>query len=148
MSLRRARRIGTPRRRAGRGRLRGEAGSSTVEMVILFPLIVILLLGGTQVAVWFYGRQVAQSAAQSGARAASSLGAASDSGRSAAEKFLAETGGGLSEVAIGEDATADQVTVTVRGKVPAVIPLPGFSPVVTASSTRPVEHFTAPDGAP
>lgn len=124
-----------------------ERGSSTVEMVILFPLVVTLLLGGTQAAVWIYGRLAAQSAAAAGARAASGLGAPATAGPDAAEAFLASSGGGLKAVSVAEADDPDRVTVTVTGTVALVIPFPGLTPRVTASASRPVERFTAA-GAP
>jgi Flp pilus assembly pilin Flp len=45
-----------------------DRGSSAVEFAILFPIIVVLLLGGTQTAMWYFGREVAQAAAEAGAR--------------------------------------------------------------------------------
>ncbi len=133
----------------GRDGRRDERGSSAVEYAILFPIIVILLFGGTQTAMWFFGREAATAAAQAGARAASVHGAPSGVGAAAADAYLGRVGSGtLSGYQADESADADTVSVHVHAAVINVIPLPGLNPSVDVTVTRPREVFTTPGGRP
>lgn len=123
-----------------------DRGSSAVEFTILFPIIVILLFGGPQLAMWYFAREAAQAAAGAGARAASVNGAAGGAGQAAADSYLAKVGTGtMISHSVTEQDTATTVTIHVRATVPNVIPLPGFSPAVDVTVVRGKERFTTPD---
>lgn len=127
---------------------RGESdrGSSSVEFAILFPIIVILLFAGPQLALWYFAREAAEAAAHAGARAASVSGAAGGAGQEAADQYLARLGtGAITRYSVAEQDTATAVTVHVTAEVPNVIPLPGFAPTVDVTVTRGKERFTTPD---
>lgn len=127
---------------------RGESdrGSSSVEFAILFPIIVILLFAGPQLALWYFAREAADAAAHAGARAASVSGAAGGAGQEAADQYLARLGtGAITRYSVAEQNTATAVTVHVTAEVPNVIPLPGFTPTVDVTVTRGKERFTTPD---
>ena len=47
---------------------RTDSGSSTVEFAILFPIIVVLLFVGPQLAVWYTAKLAAEKAAAAAAR--------------------------------------------------------------------------------
>jgi Flp pilus assembly protein TadG len=127
---------------------RGESdrGSSSVEFAILFPIIVVLLFAGPQLALWYFAREAADAAAHAGARAASVSGAAGGAGQEAADQYLARLGtGAITRYSVVEQDTATAVTVHVTAEVPNVIPLPGFAPTVDVTVTRGKERFTTPD---
>lgn len=125
----------------------GDRGSSSVEFAILFPIIVILLFGGTQTAAWYFGRQVVQAAAEAGARAASLDGAPTGSGVAAADAYLDHVGQGtLTGYQADETDSAATVTVHIHATVINVIPLPGLNPSIDISITRPKETFTTGGG--
>ncbi|WP_245160706.1 TadE family protein [Blastococcus sp. CT_GayMR16] len=127
---------------------RGESdrGSSSVEFAILFPIIVILLFAGPQLALWYFAREAADAAAHAGARAASVSGAAGGAGQEAADQYLARLGtGAITRYSVAEQDAATTVTVHVTAEVPNVIPLPGFAPTVDVTVTRGKERFTTPD---
>jgi pilus assembly protein CpaE len=127
---------------------RGESdrGSSSVEFAILFPIIVILLFAGPQLALWYFAREAADAAAHAGARAASVSGAAGGAGQEAADQYLARLGtGAITRYSVAEQDTATAVTVHITAEVPNVIPLPGFTPTVDVTVTRGKERFTTPD---
>lgn len=138
-----ARRV-TPRAR--RGRARDDRGSSSVEFAILFPIIVVLLFGGPQLAMWYFAREAAEAAAASGARAASADGAPTGAGQNSAETYLAKVGRGtITSYAVTEVDTATTVTIHIHANVPNVIPLPGFAPTLDVTVIRGKERFTTPD---
>lgn len=122
-----------------------DAGSATVELAILVPVIMLLIFAGPQLALWYYAREAAQAAAQAGTRAASAQNAPAGTGSRAADAYLTSTGKGtIAGARAIEHNTATTVTVEVVAHVPRVIPLPGltFSVDVTASRAR--ERFTTP----
>lgn len=134
--------------RSGRPSRRSESdrGSSSVEFAILFPIIVILLFAGPQLALWYFAREAADAAAHAGARAASVSGAAGGAGQEAADQYLIRLGtGAITRYSVVEQDTATAVTVHVTAEVPNVIPLPGFAPTVDVTVTRGKERFTTPD---
>jgi pilus assembly protein CpaE len=131
------------RRHRGRG---SERGSSSVEFAILFPIIVVLLLAGPQLALWHFAREAADAAAHVGARAASVHGAAGGAGQAAADTYLARLGtGAITGYSVTESDTATTVSVHITASVPNVIPLPGFTPTVDVTVVRGRERFTTPD---
>lgn len=123
-----------------------DRGSSSVEFAILFPIIVILLFAGPQLALWYFAREAADAAAHAGARAASVRGATGGAGREAADQYLARLDtGAITSYSVAEQDTATTVTLHVTAEVPNVIPLPGFAPTVDVTVTRGKERFTTPD---
>lgn len=123
-----------------------DRGSSSVEFTILFPIIVVLLFGGPQLAMWYFAREAAQSAASSAARAACILNAPGDAGRQAADVFLSKVGNDtISSYDYGEIDAATNVRVHIHVQVPRVIPLPGFNPAADVHVTCGKERFTTPD---
>lgn len=122
-----------------------EAGSATLELVLLGGLILLLTLLPIQAGLWLHARNLATAAAASAAQSAATTGSAPQSrGRSAAEAMLAGTAARIEGVAItraGEVATA-HVTISMTSLVPGV-PLQ-----VTVTSQVPVDRFVAdPDGS-
>lgn len=133
---------------AMRERMRADDGFGTAEYVILLPLIVVLIFAAPQLAEQYFAHEAATSAAQAGARAASTLDAPGGSGQQAAETFLAKAGSGtLEHTQVTETRTATTVTLHITGDVPAVIPLPGYQPSVDVTVTEARERFI-PQGTP
>jgi Flp pilus assembly protein TadG len=133
-----------PPRRARRGG--DDRGSSSVEFAILFPIIVVLLFGGPQLAMWYFAREAAEAAAVSAARAASAYGAPSGAGQTAGDDYLAKLGSGtITNYSATVTDSATTVTIHIHANVPNAIPLPGFSPTVDVTLTRAKERFTTPD---
>lgn len=133
--------------RSGRGRARrrprGDDGSMSVEIAILFPALLLLVTAIVQYGLWFHARSVALAAAQEGAAAAASYQAAPDSGAERASAFLdAHAGDTLSDVEVAQSAPAPgQVAVQVTAH--AISLLPGIAgPTVTQSAEAPLERFT------
>jgi pilus assembly protein CpaE len=117
-----------------------------VEFAILFPVIVVLLFAGPQLALWYLAREAADAAAQAGTRAASTSGAAGGAGQTAANAYLARLGSGaITGYTVTETDTATSVALHITAAVPNVIPLPGFTPTVDVTVVRGRERFTTPD---
>ena len=106
----------------------------------------VLLLGGPQLAMWYFAREAAQSAAAAAARAASVIAASDGAGRSAATSYLDRVGKDtITSYTVDETDTATSVTIHIHVTVPNVIPLPGFTPSADVTVTRGKERFTTPD---
>ena len=123
----------------------GEDGSSGIEFVILFPVVAGLLLGGPQLAMAYFAHEAAEGAAQAGARAGAAYGAGGQDGAAAATAYLDRLGTGtITSYSVAQTGTPSTVAVTITARVPNVVPLPGFTPSVTVTITRPRERFTSP----
>jgi Flp pilus assembly protein TadG len=122
-----------------------DAGSATVELVILVPVIMVLIFAGPQLALWYYAREAAQAAAQAGTRAASAQNAPAGTGSGAAKAYLTSTGKDtISGAWAIEHNTPTTVSVEVHAAVPRVIPLPGLTFSVDVIASRARERFTTP----
>lgn len=123
-----------------------DRGSSAVEFTIVFPIIVLILFAGPQLAMWFYAREAAQHAAVAAARAAAVQGAPAGTGATVGEQYLAELdSGAIDTYTVTEQTTATTVTLRIRVTVPNVVPLPGFDPSATITLVRDRERFTTVD---
>jgi Flp pilus assembly protein TadG len=118
-----------------------ERGSAAVQTAMLLPVVLILVFGIIQGALWFHARHIALGAAQEAARAASAqYGTEADQ---RAHQFVRDLTGGtlIRDLDVGVTSTADTVTVIVTGRAPSL--LPGSSGlVVEQSATAPIEMFT------
>lgn len=119
-------------------RHRGEAG--TVELVIVFPVAMLVILLLIQGALWFLGRSIATDAAQDGARAAAVVGGTPASGETTAVNDLHQLAGPmLSNTSVTATRIAGRAQVTVTGRAESI--LPGLSLTVSATAAQPVEEF-------
>jgi hypothetical protein len=115
-----------------------EAGSSTTELVLLMPVVLLLIMLIVQFGLWLHAQQIAAAAAQEGLVAAQAEFGTSAAGRDRATSFLTEAGG-LRQVRVEADRDATSVRVDVAGVTPAVIP--GMALAVGAVAQGPVERF-------
>jgi Flp pilus assembly protein TadG len=108
-----------PHRGAGR-RLAHDAGAAVVDFVMISVLLVMLLLGVLQVAVYFYARNVTAAAAADAARYAAAQGIDPSAGGSRASRLIHD---GLDEAdasaitcasAVGRDRRSGMAVTTVR----------------------------------
>ncbi|WP_149203867.1 TadE/TadG family type IV pilus assembly protein [Actinotalea subterranea] len=128
-----------------RAALRRDDGSVSLELAIVFPVLLLIVVALLQYGLWFHARTLAQAAAAEGATAARTQGAVLDDGRTRAEAFLAEHAGDLvldSAVSVTAPSPG-HVAVEVRGRSLSLLPLvPG--PQIVQSAQGPVERFTTP----
>jgi pilus assembly protein CpaE len=123
--------------------VRDDRGSSSVELTILFPVIVLILFAAPQLAMWYFAREAAQHAAVAAARTAAVEDAAAGSGSAAGEDYLRQLGSGtITGYTVTENDTATTVTIHIHATVASMIPLPGFDPTVDVTLTRNRERFT------
>lgn len=123
-------------------RLGPERGSMSLELVILMPVLLLALFTIIQAGLWINAREVALHAAAEGSAAASAENATDEAGYAAATAYVAQVGA-LSGTAVAVDRSATQVTVTVSGQAPSIVPgLP--LPLVTQSSTSAIEAWSTP----
>ena len=127
-------------------RCRGVAharGSATLEIVVLFPAVLLATFGLVQGALYYHARDVALAAATDGLTAARSRSGSAEEGRRAALTFLRRAGGDdvLPASAVRSERRATTATVVVSGQAVSLVPgVPGW-PVEQAAS-GPVERFT------
>jgi Flp pilus assembly protein TadG len=132
------------RSRAARTR-RGERGSISLELVVVFPVLLAIVFGVVQGALYFHARNVALAAAQEGARAAGAEHGTAGDGGTAAWSFLTQAGGAevMTQLDVSPHRSATVASVTVSGRALSVLPgIPGFT--VSQTADRPVERFTTP----
>jgi Flp pilus assembly protein TadG len=120
-----------------------ERGSAAVQTAMLFPVVLLLVFGIIQGALWFHARHIALGAAQEGARAASAQDGTGADQR--AREFVRDLTGGtlIRNLDVGISSTANTVTVTVRGRAPSLVP-GSAGLIVEQSATAPIETFTDP----
>jgi len=122
---------------------RRDRGSLSLELAILFGLVITLTFGAIQAGMWFSARSMCQAAAEAGVRAGKVLHAPPGAGAGAARAYLSDVAGGLVVApAVSEARTAATVDVRCSGQAQNVIPLPGFNVTVGQSSTAGIERFT------
>ena len=127
---------------------RRDAGSVSVEIAILFPVLLALIVAIVQYGLWFHARSLALAAAEEGVTAARTYGAEPAAGPARAREFLTAHGAGtLTDVTVAPTTPgAGQVGIQVTGRSLSILPgVPG--PTVTQSAAGPRERFTTA-GAP
>ncbi len=123
-----------------RGRRDDDRGAVSIEMVLIFPMVMLVTLLALQAAAYQHARTIALAAAQEGARAATPLGSTDTVGKAAAENFLGHTGDGLENPSVTLNRSDSNVIAVVTGRCPTI--LPGFSATITQSAARPIEQLT------
>ena len=119
-------------------RVRDERGMTTIQVAILFPVVLFWIMLIVQYGLWWHAKQVANAAAAEAVDAAQvSTGSARD-GEDAAASYLAQSGN-LDNITVTVSREPTVVTVEVRGDAPQLVP--GFAWSVTARSAAPVERF-------
>ena len=125
------------------GRLSQETGASSVELIIFFPLLLLIVLITVQVALVWYGNEVAIATAREVAREARvspEVGERTSAAQANGVAYARRVGGkALTDITIDVSSTSDQVTVRVSGKALDVVA--GMSPRVKASVTSERETF-------
>lgn len=120
------------------GRQGGDDGTSTTELVLVMPIVLLAVMLVVQAGLYFHARQVVQAAAQEALEAAQGESGDSEAGRLRAESFLEETGG-VREPTVEVARGVDRVRAQVRAAAPNV--LPGAIWQVTGTVQGPAEQF-------
>jgi Flp pilus assembly protein TadG len=122
-----------------------DRGSATLEIVVLFPAVLLATFGLVQGALYYHARDVALAAAADGLTAARSRTGSAEDGRRAASAFLRRAGGEhvLAAPAVRSERTATTATVSVHGHALSLVPgVPGWD--IQQAASGPVERFTGP----
>ena len=131
------------RTRVGR-RLRGsdDGGYSVVEVVITFPVLILLVMFVVQFALLWHARHVAEAAAQDGLRSARGYASTAELGQQDAQSYLAQVAPRLLLApTVDVQRTPTTVTVRVQAAVLSIVPL-GLG--VDETAVGPVERFVGP----
>ncbi|HEY3733709.1 MAG TPA: TadE family protein [Streptosporangiaceae bacterium] len=126
---------------------RGDSGASSIELVILAPIVILSILLIGQFAMWYQARHVAIAAAQAGARVArdapQASGQAWQGQATAAALTLAhQLGGSLLQGSSAQPVGGgSQRGVEVSGTAPSIIPIPGLTFHINETSEGPTECF-------
>ena len=109
-------------------RRRADTGSTSLELVVLFPVLLAVVFGLVQGALWFHARNVASAAAAEGVRAARVETGTVQAGRARATAFLAGAGADvLTNSRIEVTADGERVHIVVTGRSISVLPgVPGL----------------------
>lgn len=116
-----------------------------MELVVIFPVVLLLIFGAVQAGLFFYARSVALSVAQEALTDARVETGSVAAGIARGQQFLAAAGGDgvLPGGAVSASRSATTVTITVTGTAPSA--LPGISGLpVTQTVSGPVERVTEP----
>ena len=144
------RQSGTPptrRRLLVRALLRDERGAVSAELVIATPLLLLLIMGVIQFALWEHAEHIASAVAQQGVSVGRLQGETAAAGQQEAQSVLDQLG---PSVLAGSNITAtrgvEATTVTVTGHAESIL---GFlSLPVRATASGATETYSYPDQAP
>ena len=116
--------------------------SDSLSWAILTPLLLLVVLGVIQAAVWAHGQTVAAHAAVAAAEEATILGPTDGAGRALVLGESIAHAGGLTDVTVRLVPSPDAVTAVVAGHTVTFFDL-GQSRI-SARSTRPLERVSVP----
>lgn len=119
-------------------RIRDERGANSIEVAIIFPVLLLLVFAVVQAAFFFHGRNVAQIAASACAETA--RGEQAGTNQEQVARSVLDQAGALSEASVTVSATTTSVTCTVSGRAPLLIPVPRSA--IEQSATMPLERVT------
>ena len=135
------------RRFLRRALVRDERGAVSAELVIATPLLLLLIMGVIQFALWQHAEHIASAVAQQGVAVGRLQGESAAAGQAQAQSVLHQLG---PSVLVGSNITATRTnattTVTVTGHAESIVGL--FSLPVKAVATGPTETYTNPGQAP
>ncbi|GAB3821940.1 hypothetical protein GCM10028820_31570 [Tessaracoccus terricola] len=112
--------------------------SNSVQMTLMFPLVLGVLLTTLQWAMISWANATALAAAQDGARTAAAQYATTEAGRTTAA--AASNNGSLTNITITINRSPTQTTATVTGTALSIIP--GYRPTITKTAQSPTERIT------
>lgn len=117
-----------------------DAGFSTLEAVVVIPVVVIITMLVIQYVMLWHARNLAQSAAQNGLRAARGYQATAAQGQQSATHYLDTVAGNLLQNRqVDADRGPTTVQVTVHANVLSVVPFGSYT--VTETAAGPVERY-------
>jgi Flp pilus assembly protein TadG len=129
-----------------RARVRDERGAVSAELVIATPLLLLLIMGVIQFALWEHAEHIASAVAQQGVSVARLQGESAGAGQAQAQTVLDQLGTSvLGDSHITATRTAMTTTVTVTGHAESILGI--FTLPVKAVAVGPDEVYTNDAGA-
>jgi len=130
-----------------RAQLSDERGAVSAELVIATPLLLLLIMGVIQFALWEHAEHIATAVAQQGVAVGRLQGETAQAGQAEAESVVDQLGPSvLAGTTITATRTAETTTVTVTGHAESIVGI--FTLPVRATASGASETFTAPGQAP
>jgi Flp pilus assembly protein TadG len=134
------------RRRLWRALVSDEGGAVSAELVIATPLLLLLIMGVIQFALWEHAEHIASAVAQQGVSVARLQGESAGAGQAQAQTVLDQLGTSvLADSHITASRTATTTTVTVTGHAESILGI--FTLPVKAVAVGPDEAYTNDAGA-
>ena len=96
--------------------------TESVQIALIWPLLLLVTIGVIQAGIWIHGRQVALRAAVTAADVASGSASSSGAAQDLATKIARSAG--LNSVDVDVDTSATTVRVVVSGTMPSILDLP------------------------
>ena len=126
---------------------RSERGAVAAELVIATPLLLLLIMGVIQFALWEHAVHIADAVAQQGVSVGRLQGEPAEAGEQEARSVLDQLGPSvLTGVTITATKTAVTTTVTVTGHAESILGV--FTLPVSATATGASEQYSSPGGTP
>lgn len=126
---------------------RDERGAVAAELVIATPLLLLLIMGVIQFALWEHAEHIASAVAQQGVSVARLQGETAGAGQAEAHSVLDQLGPSvLSDANITATRTATTSTVIVAGHAESILGI--FTLPVKAIAVGPTEMYTNAGAAP
>jgi Flp pilus assembly protein TadG len=126
----------------GRRLARDDRGASSLELAILGPAVIAMTFISVQFALWYHAKNVAQAAAEAGARASREYQATDSDGVQQARQVFGQLGGPKvtdGGVSVTPSRTATTVTIKLDGRSIAL--LPGLNIPIHVTAGGPIEQF-------
>jgi hypothetical protein len=122
-----------------------EAGIATVEAVLVFPVLLLVIMVVFQFALWYHASGLATAAAQDGARAARAEGATARDGQDRANGLLDHTGRSILQ---GRHVVVSRTSASTRVEVSGtcIALVPGLHLPVDAVVESGTERFVGRSG--
>ena len=117
---------------------RDEHGTSSTELVLVTPVLLLLILLGVQFGVYLHAAAVVEATAAEALEATQTEQGSAAAGQATADVFLTQVGGVIAP-SVAVMRGAGRVTVRVAGTAPQVVP--GLDLAVDSTATGPVERF-------
>ena len=126
---------------------RDERGAVSAELVIATPLLLLLIMGVIQFALWEHAEHIASAVAQQGVSVGRLQGETAGAGQAEAQSVLDQLGPSvLADSNITATRTATTTTVTVTGHAESIVGI--FTLPVKAVAVGPNEVYTNAGAAP
>jgi Flp pilus assembly protein TadG len=114
--------------------------SESVQIALLWPVVLLVTLGVIEAGIWIHGRQAALRAATAAADVARGSAGSAGQAEDLAGKIARSSG--LRAVSVAVTTSGDEVRVVVSGTAPAILDLPLTR--ISESASAPREQVTTP----